>query len=412
MRADKLFFTFQFDAPVLNVTATSFGNETLSAKAMYVPTGSEQVVGIYTEFSLDPESTAVMDVIITFPEEYSTLCLEVANCSRCSRDEVGCDSLIRNEVLALANMSFYEPGKKWMYDTKLDYQCPPGKAFQLGPDNISVNQTLACQWDQSWTPPGSNMTCIWTHCVNPPVPTSTLSAFEMHPSPNLTAGELIDINASVEYICPSGTKFANDIGVKALKAVCRPNNQWEEPVWDKCIETKYCDSPPEPAPGADFTIHSHGYMYGKECATPAGYTIVNGSYGGNDGKVYRLRVLQTSSVENAGLRTSSYQVELTTTEKGDINMMLTFSEPINDSTITITLTSSQGVTMNRTSSDTSLIIETKLSSLSDTTNLDMTVKMPIGMPEPCLAHYSLVATKVCNSSCMNSLKTNSVMHRP
>ena len=88
VRADKWFFALQFDAPVQSVTAARFDNTTLSADALYVHTGSEQVIGLYSEYSLDPMTEAVMDVVIAFPAEYSTLCIEVANCSRCSRDSI------------------------------------------------------------------------------------------------------------------------------------------------------------------------------------------------------------------------------------------------------------------------------------------------------------------------------------
>ena len=86
VRADKWFFALQFDAPVLSVTAARFDNTTLSADALYVHTGSEQVIGLYSDYSLDPMTEVVMDVVISFPADYSTLCIEVANCSRCSRD--------------------------------------------------------------------------------------------------------------------------------------------------------------------------------------------------------------------------------------------------------------------------------------------------------------------------------------
>ena len=59
-------------------------------------------------------------------------------------------------------MTFYEPGKKWGYNTKLDYQCPPGKGFDLGGGKTSANKTLTCQWNKTWTPSeaADNMTCI------------------------------------------------------------------------------------------------------------------------------------------------------------------------------------------------------------------------------------------------------------
>ena len=62
--------------------------------------------------------------------------------------------------------------------------------------------------------------------------------------------------------------------------------------------------------------------------------------------------------------------------------------------------------MNKTSSDTSLIIGINLKPSSDVTILDMVITIPNNIPEPCLVHYSLANTITCGQFCMNSLKVS------
>ena len=77
----------------------------MTANAKFVQTTSEQVIGLYEERSIDPVTTATIDLTIAFPKEYSTLCLVKADCSRCSKNDAGCDTFIKEEVVSLANVS-------------------------------------------------------------------------------------------------------------------------------------------------------------------------------------------------------------------------------------------------------------------------------------------------------------------
>ena len=70
------------------------------------------------------------------------------------------------------------------------------------------------------------------------MPKGALSALEMHPTPDLSSGNLTEFNDTVDYMCPRGMKFADDIHREKLQAICRTENEWEEPDWRKCVESE------------------------------------------------------------------------------------------------------------------------------------------------------------------------------
>ena len=78
-----------------------------------------------------------------------------------------------------------------------------------------------------------------TQCAEPPTPNATLIGTEMHPEPLLSAGSLTDFDDPVDFACPRGLKFADDIGRATLQATCRRDNVWEEPSWQKCVESEF-----------------------------------------------------------------------------------------------------------------------------------------------------------------------------
>ena len=73
--------------------------------AKFVRTISEQVIGLHEEVSIDPMSTATIDLDIAFPKEYSTLCIEWADCQRCSKNDVGCGAFIEDQNTSISNVS-------------------------------------------------------------------------------------------------------------------------------------------------------------------------------------------------------------------------------------------------------------------------------------------------------------------
>ena len=52
--------------------------------------------------------------------------------------------------------TFYKEGIEWPHATKLDYRCPPGKAFKQADGSSIASVTLECNWDTTWTSDPAN----------------------------------------------------------------------------------------------------------------------------------------------------------------------------------------------------------------------------------------------------------------
>ena len=68
--------------------------------------GVDQVVGIFEEIRLDPESEKVVNFTVEFPPEYGTACIMNVTCDRCSRFVSGCDSIESDWVEVMEQVSF------------------------------------------------------------------------------------------------------------------------------------------------------------------------------------------------------------------------------------------------------------------------------------------------------------------
>ena len=58
----------------------------------------DQVVGIFEEIRLDPESTKMVNFTVEFPAWYGTACIMNVTCDRCSRFDSGCDTFEADRV--------------------------------------------------------------------------------------------------------------------------------------------------------------------------------------------------------------------------------------------------------------------------------------------------------------------------
>ena len=124
-------------------------------------------------------------------------------------------------------------------------------AFDLGNGSIAHDITMTCQWNQTWLPTDSLLTCICksisvllsisqlhpiladTHCDVPPTPA---------PSYNLDRnwdGNLVEFNTKINYTCSRGMKFKDDFNIAKQEALCLNENFWVEPPWLECVESVY-----------------------------------------------------------------------------------------------------------------------------------------------------------------------------
>jgi hypothetical protein len=55
----------------------------------------------------DPKSSKTIVFHVDFDSDYSTICIESAECSGCSRDDDGCDTFFDTQLLALSQVIFY-----------------------------------------------------------------------------------------------------------------------------------------------------------------------------------------------------------------------------------------------------------------------------------------------------------------
>ena len=231
--------------------------------------------------------------------------------------------------------TFYRENTTWPYEAKLDYRCPPGKAFELqdGSGSFVNSITVECGWDMLWTwnPPTTNgqlLPCKYTHCTQPLTPPE---ATGLVPDWN---GGLVDFHSDIEYKCSRGQKFFDNFGKTSQKSTCQPENVWTQVSWGQCVETKTCTIPPLPPDGGSVTVHSEGYMYGRNCSTGGEYVSIPPISGGGCGTP---QITQMDSKLVGSNIESKYKI---TIEKnppgGSAALLLTFSQPVDVTSVVIT----------------------------------------------------------------------------
>ena len=379
-----------FDYPIL-VQANSTFNDT---EANYATTFAPQVVGIYKYIKLTQTSEGVFEFIVNFDPNYSTACIESIWCSSEDRN----DSPLRSSLSLyesdtsffdkhlkdLSEDTFFEPNKTWTYNTSLEYRCPIAMAFEDG----SLSQTFECQWDGNWTNFGQGLkACKWTHCIDPP----TADPENVTQLEAIWNGNLVDFDTDVLYKCKRGMKFKSNFTAQSQSAACKVDNTWVAPTtWNECVETKFCDIPPELSDGTTVTILSDGYMYGHNCSTGGKdkYIELQGT-GDCHSQSTAAQFNQYEHIDDGTHINSSYKILL---YNGDVInnkavvSYLTFSQPINLDIVTIDGYTKP--TLNLTESDTTLRIEASLSRTGTDNLFDLKVSVPSGEQEPCLVYSS------------------------
>lgn len=48
----------------------------------------------------------------------------------------------------------------------------------------------------------------------------------------------VEFNDTVDYICENMKKMDLDFDATTVTTTCRDPNQWENPVWPQCVESK------------------------------------------------------------------------------------------------------------------------------------------------------------------------------
>ena len=377
-----------FDYPNL-VQANSTFNDT---ESNYATAFAPQVVGIYTYMKLTQTSEGVFEFIVNFDPDYSTACIVNIWCSSESKNESPLSvtlyetdtSFFDKHLADLSEDTFFESNVTWTYETSLEYRCPKAMSFV----DDSLSQTFKCEWDGNWTSSQATLkTCKWTHCIDPPR-ANPVNVTQLEPVWN---GGLVNFDSNITYKCMRGMKFKNSFTLQSQEATCRSNNTWDAPAtWNECVETKYCDIPPELSDGGSVEILSDGYMYGHNCSTGGKdkYIELKGQ-GDCHTQSTAAQFNQYEHIDDGTHINSSYKILLyngDVTNNQAVVSFLTFSQPVNLNIIKID--GSPKPTLSPTETDTTLRIEASLSRTGAQNIYDLTVTVASGEQEPCLVYSS------------------------
>ena len=100
------------------------------------------------------------------------------------------------------------------------------------------------------------------------------------------------------------------------------------------ILAKTCINPPLPPDGGSVTVHSEGYMYGKNCSTGGIYLSIPPVSGGGCGTP---QFTQMDSQNDGTNIVSTYKITIDRTPPGGFAaLLLTFSQPVTPASVVIT----------------------------------------------------------------------------
>ena len=100
------------------------------------------------------------------------------------------------------------------------------------------------------------------------------------------------------------------------------------------ILAKECKRPPLPPDGGSVTVHSEGYMYGKNCSTGGKYLDIPPDSGGGCGTP---QFTQMDSHNDGTYIVSTYKITIDRTPPGgSAALLLTFSQPVTPESVVIT----------------------------------------------------------------------------
>ncbi len=121
------------------------------------------------------------------------------------------------------------------------------------------------------------------------------------------------------------------------------------------------------------------------CSTGGAYIDIGNSGGGGCSPTPTFQ--QISSVVTGSTRVSTYKIHIYRSPPGgSVRTLLTFSQPV-DTTI-VSITGGSNIVVNKTTSDTTLILEADLATASAANFFDMTVTTPAADQDPCLIYNS------------------------
>ena len=199
-------------------------------------------------------------------------------------------------------------------------------------------------------------------------------------------GNVTDFGTKIKYRCKNGMKFKDNFTLEYVESECKDGNVWEpnetQPLlWKECVETNFCDAPDQPPTDGSVIVHNAGLRYGTVCAGENGLdtSLQPGSGCG------AITIEMTSPVESGSTMTRWYQIKIPVAAlnaggKEYMFMALTFSQPVNSSTVT-----ASGLSATLSETVTSNVVTISMQMIQGFENvLTISVAHQIGDQAPCL----------------------------
>ncbi len=204
---------------------------TQSGSGSVVPTLSETafVIKLQSLNVLAGGPAVTRTLYVDYDPYYGTICIVDTDCDFCTISAECADFDYSTEALLNTFWDFSTP--EYYHEAIVSYTCGTAMGFKLSNGTVIDEYKLTCGWNNEWDVSTTLPTCVWTHCLQPPVPEN----IELLEDWN---GQPIEFNYTIPYKCVRGQRFLRDVNIESADAICRAGNIWEKPYWGVCVESE------------------------------------------------------------------------------------------------------------------------------------------------------------------------------
>ena len=121
------------------------------------------------------------------------------------------------------------------YGSQLRYECGLARRFyDPEAEEFYDERWMTCNWKQTWTKVDYLDECIWTQCLNPPLPPEENlldSTWDANP---------VEFGNNVSFVCGEDLYFLWDRDMAEFNVSCLDDGTWEDPAeWPVCVPCKF-----------------------------------------------------------------------------------------------------------------------------------------------------------------------------
>ena len=121
------------------------------------------------------------------------------------------------------------------YGSQLRYECGLARRFYDPEAEVFYDERwMTCNWNQTWTKVDYLDECIWTQCLNPPLPPEENlldSTWDANP---------VEFGNNVSFVCGEDLYFLWDRDMAEFNVSCLDDGTWEDPAeWPVCVPCKF-----------------------------------------------------------------------------------------------------------------------------------------------------------------------------